>query len=331
MVLVGYASSSDEEKEEIDTDRPPASPSSRDDLFTIPLKRKQCESLSNLPPLPSKFHDLYASAAKLSQKDDPSLHGGRKRQTPHVVGNWPTHVYIEWFPTESESKLINRLLQTLKDYNRTDEQAFQLHSLLTSDLGVPLPLHISLSRSIHITTVQRSPFFDSLKRLLNSSEVRPFEVKFTLLEWVANSDATRWFLVLRVLEPEQNELNKLLHISNMVVQDFGNPCLYTASTSACDDGAFNNSRALKDTDSFNSMNRTKVQNASAAFHVSVAWALQPPSERVVNFTKQLSANFISTLTDVIIPCHSIKVKTGNIVQTISLKLGYIRENIQSRN
>ncbi|CCU76472.1 hypothetical protein BGHDH14_bgh00376 [Blumeria hordei DH14] len=312
MVLVGYASSSDEEKEEIDTDRPPASSSSRDDLSTIPLKRKQNESQSHLPPLPSKFHDLYASAAKLSQKDDPSLHGGRKRQIPHVVGNWPTHIYIEY-------------------YNRTDEQPFQLHSLLTSDLGVPLPLHISLSRSIHITTDQRSPFFDSLKRLLNSSGIRPFQGKFTLLEWVANSDATRWFLVLRVLEPEHNQLNKLLHISNMVVQDYGNPCLYTASSVACDDGTFNKSRALKDTDSFNPMNRTKVQNASAAFHVSVAWALQAPSEGLVNFTKQISPDFISTLTDVIIPCHNIKVKTGNIVQTISLKLGYNRENVQSGN
>jgi len=88
MALVDYSDSEVEDEKDGGeaqgcTDSPPSK------------KRRVSIAPSSLPPLPQSFRDLYSSTARTSTQDDPSLHGGRKRVTPHVPGNWPTHVYLE--------------------------------------------------------------------------------------------------------------------------------------------------------------------------------------------------------------------------------------------
>lgn len=82
MVLVAYSDSSgDEVDEEVQ-----------------PAKKRKISPQNGedeLPPLPTAFLDLYSSTTRTSTQDDPSLHGGRQRVTPHVEGHWPTHVYLE--------------------------------------------------------------------------------------------------------------------------------------------------------------------------------------------------------------------------------------------
>ncbi|KAF1811178.1 hypothetical protein P152DRAFT_459585 [Eremomyces bilateralis CBS 781.70] len=104
MSLVAYPDSEDD-------DQPPATQNIPEQRRSLPtsneLKRKRSyhnddgtlngrdQPNGTLPALPAAFHDLYSAPVRTFPTSDPSLHGGRQRQTPHVEGNWNTHVYLE--------------------------------------------------------------------------------------------------------------------------------------------------------------------------------------------------------------------------------------------
>ena len=92
MALVDYSDS-----EDLDENHGNVHPKTAGNAYGgSPVKAKSIgDTNSGLPPLPNAFHDLYASTSRISNSDDPSLHGGRQRAAPHVGGHWPTHVYIE--------------------------------------------------------------------------------------------------------------------------------------------------------------------------------------------------------------------------------------------
>ncbi|CAK7237975.1 poly(U)-specific 3'-to-5' RNA exonuclease [Sporothrix eucalyptigena] len=249
-----------------------------------------------LPPLPRVFHDLYAATVRNATADDPSLHQGRHRAIPHVAGQWPSHLYIEWFPSMSEHAYLGQLLASLG--NALGQGAF--HSFLTSDLGAPLPLHISLSRPFVLTTAKKTGFLADLTNSITTSGVSSFDVKLAGLDWFRSPDSARAFLVLRAVvnnDGQNGPLVTLLNRCNEQVTEVGQPALY-AKKSGGDD------------------------NAASAFHVSVAWTLAADTESWAADTQQVYKEWLQGAEDkepLTIPVDSIKVKIGNVVTDLPLR------------
>ncbi|ETI25840.1 hypothetical protein G647_02617 [Cladophialophora carrionii CBS 160.54] len=268
-------------------------------------------SIRSPPPLPASFHSLYATNVRTSTTDDPSLHAGRTRQVPHVVGNWPTHIYLEWYPPQAALARLDTLIQTSSLPTTKTEQTSKahVHGFLRSDLGAQLPLHISLSAPLVLKTEQKESFQGSINAALDSSHIKPFTVTATRLDWVANHDRSRFFLVLRLSKPEDDELNKLLSICNATAVRFGLSQLYNDIAETDQGGAVQ------------PRSRTPVSTTdkSDAFHISIAWTLQDPKDRA----RKLVGLGVDQLHGLKVSFSLLKIKMGNTV--IDLPLGENRE------
>ncbi|MCJ1435891.1 poly(U)-specific 3'-to-5' RNA exonuclease [Xylographa pallens] len=322
MPLVNYSDSEDSEHEETRRNEVEEiqaigkSPPRKD------LKRKcSGNSTNDLPPLPDAFHDLYASNSRVSTQDDPTLHGGRQRGTPHVDGQWPSHIYIEWYPTTAESSKLATLIDKLND--EVFDGDAKLQSLLQSELGAELPLHISLSRSLMLLTDERQPFVDTFKHFLDKSTVRPFEVHVSGLQWVANYEKTRCFLVLQLARTAENALNTLLWASNETAKAFGKPTIYVKPEieSAEVRQRGRGIRGFRPRGRSSAMSRvTGVQDCTASFHVSVAWSHGSLSDDV---GAGIRSKYSADIEELSLSVKAVKVKIGNAVTSLPLSANVI--------
>ncbi|OQO00442.1 hypothetical protein B0A48_13791 [Cryoendolithus antarcticus] len=311
MGLVDYSDSEDEAEVAKNESMPPTK------------KRKTTQASQDgptqLPPLPSAFRDLYSSNVRTSVQDDPTLHGGRQRVIPHVEGNWPTHIFIEWLPDQNENYALQesmRLIErSLNGSSRTLPTSNVIHTLLRNDLGVPIPLHVSLSRTLMLKTEQRNAFLARCKAA--ASSVTAFEMKLETLQWHPNEDRTRWFLVVQVSSPN-DALSSLVESLNSVAAEFNQPLLYEDedATSSVTPSA---SRIVDS-------GATTTRVVSQKFHISVAWSLEPPPTAETTDTEtvqqtQTDGRFLTrALAEYRGPAKELKVRIGQDVTTIPLRV-----------
>lgn len=277
---------------------PPPNTTGSTQIDTQPSQRPLS---SALPPLPPSFHDLYASTVRTATADLPSLHQGRRRIIPHKDGNWPSHVYLEWHPSSSQHQLLQSLLAALARELDHFLIGHGLAGFLTSELGSPLPLHVSLSRPFVLRTGEKDAFLDRLIQDTARCHVPTFSLACYDLAWHRSPESERSFLVLRVRGPSgtNDELSALLHACNRLVASYGQPQLY-APRSPRHDGS---------------------NYTSDAFHVSLAWSFIAPTSELCQETAEVFARpefRDAIIARISIPVEGVKVKIGNVVTNIAL-------------
>lgn len=173
----------------------------------------------------------------------------------------------------------------------------ELHKFLTSDLGAPLPLHISLSRPLSLSTAEKDDFRDQVSDAIRSGGVHRFAVSPRDLAWYKSPDSDRTFLVMRVEAPCKThptgganpELLHLLRRCNAVAERFKQPRLYHST------------------------------GAESAFHISVAWTFGLSGDDAAARTLDMAREkHVQDARSWEIDVSAVKVKIGNVISSVDL-------------
>lgn len=156
------------------------------------------------------------------------------------------------------------------------------------------------------------------------TNISSFDITFSRLDWVPNFEGTRWFLVLRLNVPDSNGLNRLLHACNKVVQEHGQPPLYTKTIEKNPQPMESFKNASKVSRPFgsdvegNSMQDVS-DDVSDAFHISIAWTLEPPSLDLLKATESTAKDQFQDVKKMLVKVEEVKAKVGNVVTNICLQ------------
>lgn len=323
MSLVTYSDSEDDTDE---TSNQVNKPGSKSTAHSTGPKRKRIDEdesqpRSKPPPLPSGFTTLYASTVRSSTSDDPALHSGRKRQIPHVEGNWPSFVYLEWLPSPKDlaslEDVIARIAEGHASISGSPSSKDEVQSSLRSELGVRLPLHVSLSAPLILTTDKKDVFKDTLVQAITTTNLTAFNTTPSTLRWVKNFDGSRHFLILTLAKPKADELQSLLSLCNRTATNFNLPQLYTrngSGASGTDSTKFGIGISTKPELDVNNTTPKHTAPNHDNFHISIAWSLTP-----IRTTQDLVDQLTEKLKNMTITFETVYIKIGNVISNVPLR------------
>ncbi|KAI0764719.1 U6 snRNA phosphodiesterase Usb1 [Fomes fomentarius] len=199
------------------------------------------------PPLikKRKLPSLAEHLVPRTPADNPALHQGRRRTTPHVDGQFAAYVYVP-VPVSKQSRLF-RLVKRIFMSAKEDIPSLHPIAFVTDESPEPdklrveldnetVELHISLTRPTYLRAHQRQEFRRAVQAVARAKQ--KFSASFATITELTNDERTRTFLTLEIGAGHDD----LKSLSNAL-----GPTL----------------RSL----------RQKEFYEDARFHVSIAWAL----------------------------------------------------------
>jgi len=200
--LVEYPSSDDDDSQE----------KSDQDIYVQLSKKRyvvgECMTMFSMPDLSRKLPPLSSSLVVSVPNDNPALHQGRIRTTPHIEGQFAAHVYVS-LTLSRRSQFYKTIQDILSDAKASVPP---LHDIWSAGAGL-LELHISLSRPIFLRAHQREEFKRAVKNIAKSQKpfvchlvshlylislATSFQVSFTTLSELTNDEKTRTFLTMDI-------------------------------------------------------------------------------------------------------------------------------------
>lgn len=213
----------------------------------------------------------------------------RQQRRQYALAN-----FLPGLPSKDSCLAIEKTISKLQDSKPAQSK---IVSFLKSDLQVQLPLHISLSAPLVLKTAQKDEFREALEEAIASSGAHRFGVTPVDVAWVPNVGQSRFFLVLKLSRPENDDLNKLLSACNTCAKTWGLDLLYSQNSD-------NSCQSL-----------VTKPDTSGAFHISIAWTLRQPTYADQEVINTRAARDLAEMT---IEFSSVKIKIGNVVTDVQL-------------
>lgn len=177
--------------------------------------RDDIDTVIKLPPIPSSVYDKYQippNTDKYIECTDNGMSLGAIKGSDvfkRNIGKWSCFLYIEYRPSSTEREMISK---TLSQFNQSWQKKLPgtdiFEPLHYTTLGVPVPLHISLTKNIPFDSeTQRDRFYNIL--VPKVAQLRQHLVQFEdTLRFYGSPQTTSVFLGYNVAQSVKDNIIK---------------------------------------------------------------------------------------------------------------------------
>jgi hypothetical protein len=169
-------------------------------------------------------HETIIESSKKRRLDEnhDTSHQGRIRSFPHVEGQFATHVYFEVDLPENSASLRGDYSQLVQTLETACQGISSLHH-------IEMPLHVSLSRTVPIRSIQIGSLLKGLQQTLtqNLKKNRSLDVRIGgSADVLLNDEKTRTFITLPVSDKGEEKLKNIIDRVSKVFVLHGLPKYY---------------------------------------------------------------------------------------------------------